>query len=113
MPWTFGFYETAAGNSPVRDYIRKEASVGDQARIWEDILILGTYGPGAAGIDCKHVLGKVWELRVFAKDSHRLFYVTITGQVVMFLHANKKQTQKTRKRDLELAQKRASEVLGT
>lgn len=59
----------------------------------------------------KHLEGKLWELRIRGKEGiARAIYVTATGQRVVIVHAFVKKTQKTPKRELELARQRAKEV---
>ena len=54
---------------------------------------------------------KLWELRVTGKDGiARALYVTATGQRVVILRIFVKKSQKTPKRELELARKRAKEI---
>lgn len=52
----------------------------------------------------------VREIRVKAGIQHRVIYVANVGEVVYVLHAFTKKTQKTPKRDIELARQRFSEI---
>ncbi len=59
----------------------------------------------------KHLEGPVWEMRMKGKDGiARAAYVTATGRRVVVLHVFPKKTQKTPRRELEIALKRAQEV---
>jgi phage-related protein len=59
----------------------------------------------------KHVEGRVWELRIKGKDGiARAFYVAASGQRIVILHVFTKKTQKTPRREIELALRRAEEV---
>jgi phage-related protein len=54
---------------------------------------------------------RLWELRVTGKDGiARAIYVTATGQRVVIVRVFVKKTQKTPRRELELARQRAREV---
>lgn len=54
---------------------------------------------------------KFWELRVTGKDGiARAIYVTASGQRVVIIRIFVKKTQKTPKRELELARQRAKEI---
>jgi phage-related protein len=54
---------------------------------------------------------KLWELRITGKDGiARAIYVTATGQRVVIVRIFIKKTQKTPRRELELARQRAKEV---
>lgn len=59
----------------------------------------------------KHLQGPVWEMRMKGKDGiARAAYVTATGRRVVVVHVFGKKTQKTPRRDIEIALKRAKEV---
>ncbi len=60
----------------------------------------------------KHLQGPLWEMRMKGKDGiSRAIYVTATGQRVVVVRVFVKKTQKTPKREVDLALKRAKEVL--
>ncbi len=60
----------------------------------------------------KHLQGPLWEMRIKGKDCiSRAIYVTATGQRVVVVRVFIKKTQKTPKREIDLALKRAKEVL--
>lgn len=59
----------------------------------------------------KHLQGPVWEMRMKGKDGiARAAYVTATGRRVVVVHVFAKKAQKTPRRDLETALRRAKEV---
>ena len=59
----------------------------------------------------KHLEGPVWEMRMKGRDGiARAAYVTATGRRVVVVHVFAKKTQKTPRREMEMALKRASEV---
>ncbi len=60
----------------------------------------------------KHIGGQLWELRIKGKDGiARAFFVTAAGQRLVILRVFTKKTQKTPPREIELARKRAEEVV--
>jgi phage-related protein len=60
----------------------------------------------------KHLEGPVWEMRMKGRDGiARAAYMTATGLRVVVLHVFGKKTQKTPRREIETALKRAKEVL--
>lgn len=60
----------------------------------------------------KHLEGPVWEMRMKGKDGiARAAYVTATGRRVVVVHVFPKKTQKTPRREIEIALKRAKEVV--
>jgi phage-related protein len=59
----------------------------------------------------KHLEGPVWEMRMKGRDGiARAAYVTATGKRVIVVHVFVKKTQKTPRRDIEIALRRAREV---
>ncbi|MCW5698542.1 MAG: type II toxin-antitoxin system RelE/ParE family toxin [Rhodospirillales bacterium] len=61
----------------------------------------------------KHLEGPLWEMRLTGKDGiSRALYVTAKGRRVVVVRVFVKKTQKTPRREIELALKRAKEVQG-
>jgi phage-related protein len=59
----------------------------------------------------KHLEGPLWEMRMKGRDGiARAAYVTATGRRVVVVHVFGKKTQKTPRREIEVALKRAKEV---
>jgi phage-related protein len=59
----------------------------------------------------KHLEGPIWEMRMKGRDGiARAAYVTATGLRVVVVHVFPKKTQKTPRREIEIALKRAKEV---
>ena len=59
----------------------------------------------------KHLEGRLWEIRMKGKDGiARALYVTAVGQRVVVVRVFPKKTQRTPRREIELALKRAEEV---
>jgi phage-related protein len=55
---------------------------------------------------------KLWELRITGRDGiARAVYVVVSGQRVVIVRVFIKKTRKTPQRELELARKRAKEIL--
>ena len=60
----------------------------------------------------KHVRGPLWEMRMKARDGiSRALYVTAVGRRVVVVRVFVKKTQTTPNREIELAMKRAKEVV--
>jgi phage-related protein len=60
----------------------------------------------------KHIEGPIWEMRLRGKDRiGRALYVTATGRRVVILRVFTKKTRKTPRREIELARRRAQEVI--
>ncbi len=59
----------------------------------------------------KHLDGRLWEMRLRGRDGiARSIYITASGRRVIVLRTFVKKTQKTPRRELELALRRAKEV---
>ena len=59
----------------------------------------------------KHLEGPLWEMRMKGKDGiARAAYVTATGKRVVVVHVFGKKTEKTPRREIETALRRAKEV---
>jgi phage-related protein len=59
----------------------------------------------------KHLEDRLWEMRLRGKDGiARAIYVTAVGRRVVVLRVFTKKTQKTPRREIELARQRAKEV---
>ena len=60
----------------------------------------------------KHLRGSLWEMRLIGRDGiARAIYVTATGKRVVIVRVFRKKTQKTPREEIELALKRAAEVI--
>jgi phage-related protein len=59
----------------------------------------------------KHLEGPVWEMRMKGRDGiARAAYITVREKRVVVVHVFRKKTQKTPRRDIETALRRAKEV---
>ena len=59
----------------------------------------------------KHLEGPVWEMRMKGKDGiARAAYVAASGRRVVVVHVFEKKTQKTPRREIETALRKAKEV---
>jgi phage-related protein len=60
----------------------------------------------------KHLEGKLWELRLTGRDGiARALYVTALGRRVVVVRAFVKKTQRTPRAEIELALRRAREII--
>lgn len=99
------FFRTASGREPVRDWLR---GLDRDARkvIGEDLKTVQFGWP--LGMPLVRSLGEgLWEVRSRLRDGiARVIFVT-EGDLMILLHGFMKQSQKTPKKDLELARRRA------
>lgn len=79
-------------------------------RICELIAAVGLERVGAPHI--KHLTGPIWEMRMTGKDGiSRALYVAVRGKRVVVVRVFLKKTQKTPRREIDLAMRRAKESL--
>ena len=101
------FYKSRSGNSPVEQYL-ESLEESEAIPVFAALSEINSYGLKRATVQLRAIRGKLWELKA---GSQRVFYVLITGPVIVLLHVCKKQSQKARRQDLALAQARMKEVL--
>jgi phage-related protein len=107
VPVEIRFYQTASGSSPVERYLESLESK-ERAMVLDVLDRILSDGFSGAGVVPRQIDGKLWELKV---TRHRLFYATITGPVLVLLHAYKKQSQKAPRFEIDVARARLKEVL--
>ena len=107
MKLTVRFYQTPGGSSPVAQYLEslEELEAVCIYAVLAEIQRIGLKGPL---VQIRSIRGKLWELKL---GKYRVFYVLITGSVMLLLHACKKQSQKARQRDLGVALSRMKHVV--
>ena len=80
-------------------------------RISELISAVGL-GIASAFQHVRHLTGPLWEMRMKAKDGiSRALYVTVRGKRVVVIRVFTKKTEKTPRREIDLALQRARMVL--
>lgn len=111
MKYKLNFYQTEAGNVPVRDWLRTLPNAHKRA-LGEAIFALELEGPDL-GMPFSRAMGKgLYELRVSCQDIiYRVFYGFVDGKVILLVHGVIKKSQKTPKKDLDLARKRLANYL--
>jgi phage-related protein len=104
------YYATAAGRSPVEEFIREQPA-RLRAAILDALEAISSSGIEAPGVSLRQIRGKLWEVRVQAGAAARIFYVLRTAEEMVLLHGYRKQTQKAPAREIEIAERRMKEVL--
>jgi len=98
----------------VRAAVEEQAALPPdmQARLGRMIDVIETAGLQHLPRDWVRPLGdKLWELRLIGRDGiARAIYLTATGKRIVIVRIFVKKTQKTPRRELELARERAKEV---
>ncbi len=105
------FYTTASGRQPVSQYILG-LNKKDQGRFSDLREGLEAHGLDYDRAEFRVLRGKLWEIKFQGEDgSYRVAYVIISGEVMVWLHAFRKDGQRTPRQHIELALKRMKEVL--
>lgn len=103
------FFQTARGESPVKDFI-KEQDEATYAKILQSIRLLANNGPFLKPPYIKKLQNKLYELRISSTVAVRIFY-TINKNEYYLLHAFKKKTQKTPVREIKTSIDRMKEIV--
>jgi len=102
------FFRTASGREPVRAWLREMARE-DRKVIGEDIKTVQFGWP--LGMPLVRSLGDgLWEVRSRLRDGIARVIFIIEEDFMVLLHGFMKQSQKTPKKDLALARRRAREL---
>lgn len=105
MPWTLGFHEAAAD-----EFTDLPQDLQAKLERIRDIVVEHGLEKLPAKLT-KHVRDELWEFRLKGKDGiARAFYVSRSGHRIVVVRFFVKKTQKTPRREIELALARAEEV---
>lgn len=100
------FYETATGRRVIEEFL-DSLPAKDLAKVFRDIDVLAEYAPDLHEPYTKHIEGQLWELRSkFSSNIHRIFYFIWDGKKLVLLHGFTKKTQKTPKKEIDIAKRR-------
>ena len=107
--WKITYWEPARGDKPVEDFINSQEEQV-QVKIVRASEYLQEFGTRSGNPHVKKLTGtELWELRIIGADNIRIFYVAIQHHQFLFLHAFKKKTQKTEKKEIRLALRRLAQ----
>ncbi len=109
--WSVVFYAEPSGAEPVRAFL---SDLDRKARARFDWAIeqLRVRNIHAGEPLVRHLEGKLWELRRESDTNiYRLIYCFHGNRRIVFLHGFQKKTQKTPRREIELAERRLSSFL--
>jgi len=105
------YYGLDSGRMPVKDFI-DELDKPVKAKIYESLDSIKELGFEAPGVIFRQINGKLWEIKIKTTGGgYRLFYVSVKVNIMILLHAYKKQSQKAPRKEIEIATKRLKEVL--
>lgn len=106
--WRLVYYKTAAGRSPVREYIA-DLEAGERAKVRFDLDLLEAFGLELAAPHVRNVRGKIWELRIAGQSQHRVLYFATSGKRLVLLHAFTKKTSQTPPAEIDSAVRRMAD----
>lgn len=107
--WKVNFFQTARGDSPVKDFM-KEQDETTYAKVISYIDLLEYSGPFLKPPYMKKLQDKLYELRISGKIELRILY-TISKNEYYLLHVFKKKTPKTPAKELKIALDRIKKII--
>lgn len=97
------YYITSAGENPVKEFI-DSLSARQKKKIARVLIYIDEYGLITAIPHIKKLVGTpFWEIRILGQDNIRVFYACIYLDSILLLHGFIKKSQKTSKKEIELA----------
>ena len=110
------FYADVHGDEPVKNFImslQERKNKDKSARILSEkiltyIRVLQEYGTRAGLPYVKHIEGNIWELR---PQPERILFFSYIGDTFVLLHHFRKKTQKTPKKEIDCAKRRAKDYI--
>ena len=110
--FTVRFYETAAGNKVLRDWLRGFAKE-DRAVLGEDLKTVQIGFPMGLPL-CRSLGNGLWEVRstlpMMRAEARMIFFQDSSAHALVVVHGFIKKSQKTPKRDIDIALRRKAEV---
>lgn len=104
------FYKKVSGKQPIIEFLNK-LPVDEEARIAGCLVNIEKLGFNSPRVSFRQVKGALWEIKIKTQRSgYRLFYFCIRSEILVILHIYKKQSQKAPRKEIEIAEKRMSEV---
>jgi phage-related protein len=107
--WKVRFYQTTRGERPVENFIRKQDEA-TYARVLHSIILLRDGGPYLRPPQIKKLQKGLFEVRVRGKINIRIFY-TMYKNEYWLIHAFKKKSQKTPRKEIKTALDRIKESI--
>lgn len=109
MAWKVYFFQTTHGDCPVRKFI-KEQDEAVYTKILHLVMLLKDHGPLLRPPYSKKMQNNLYELRVSGSVAIRIFY-TMHNDEYYLLHAFKKKSQKTPRKEIETALDRMRKLI--
>ena len=101
------FFKTESGNEPVRDWLLEDLTIEERKVVGRDIKIIQMSWP--IGMPLVKSMGSgLWEVRSNLGNKLARVLFAFHNNEIILLHGFVKKSQKTLKKDLELAKQRKS-----
>ena len=109
--WTVVFYVDEQGKSPVEEFL-DSLDKKTRARFDWSIEQLRLRNVAAREPLVRHLEGRIWELRRESDtNTYRLCYFFFSGRRIVFLHGFQKKSQRTPRKEIEIAEDRMARFL--
>jgi|SRR5476651_2701630 len=108
MDWKVIFFESKRGEKPIEEFFEKQ-QLSARTKMLHLFELLEVYGSQLGMPHSKQLSSGIYELRVRGKEEIRVFY-GFKKKTIYLLHAFKKQTQKTPRKELDTALNRLTEI---
>jgi len=111
MEWTVNYFTDTMGKQPVKEWI-DTLDIKLQLKIFRAFELLEDFNINLKAPYVKPLEDKLYELRIKdQKGIYRVIYFAHTGKEFIMLNGFIKKSQKTPKKEIELAKTRMKEVL--
>jgi phage-related protein len=111
VAWHIEYYESAAGRSPVEEFV-DSLDAKSRARVARTLDLLEEFGVSLGMPYARHLEKQLWELRVrHGRNRYRIIYFLYTAQTIVLLHGLTKKTGPVPRTDLRIAESRRGEYL--
>ena len=101
--WTIEFYVESSGASPVEEFLER-LDVKTRARFRWSMEQLRVRNVRAREPPVRHLEGVLWELREESQTNiYRIIYFFFTGWRIVLLHGFQKKSQRTPRKEIEIA----------
>lgn len=103
------YFITKIKENPIKDFLDKHPKV--KIKTFHIFLNIEKYGLISVIPHIKKLKGMpLWEIKIVGKESTRILYFTENQNSITLLHAFLKKTQKTPKKEINIALKRLKEL---
>jgi phage-related protein len=105
--WEVVLYSSKDGRDSVLQEI-DDFGENDSIKVFKIVELLKKYGHSVLDTHIKHIDEKIWEIKI---DRYRVLYFLYENQHYILIRAFMKKTQRTPKREIEIAEKRYADYI--